>query len=502
MTSQRPPKRSSGVRNGNPGAVAAVEGLGVGVLAGVGTAGRSIVAPQISPAASSTIRVINNGKRDFGGANSSIFTDRIAGAPSGAACGAAGRESPATQGRPPPDSGTGAQPGCGAELGGAEPSGGSPRGRCGGCWLIAAKATRCRCAGLWTNGGPNPNLCGRLSEPGATCRQCQDVSISEPQPRLAVRNIEDLVGLVPYLIGFHPEQSLVVIVIEAGRVAVTARVDLAAVAASPTDLVHRLFERYPDAGGWFIAYTDDDDLAWQVLGACAALEWVARPQRLLQVGSLSWRADASDGPTGAITGEVASVAAEAALLGLPARPSRKDLAASLAGPPEAETDDLVAGFRDVTADLDRMGARGRRRLLRRLLAAADPPGVRDCLRLALLVEQPEGQVRVLRQLCRETAEQQLALWTRVIRHSLADHQPAVLGLLGMAAWQNGDGALQMVCLERLDRLDPLVPLAAMLDWLNAEVVPPQDWEHLRELLLAALADQFTVTGRRSSPPGR
>ncbi len=98
------------------------------------------------------------------------------------------------------------------------------------------------------------------------------------------------------------------------------------------------------------------------------------------------------------------------------------------------------------------------------------------MRLALLVQHEEAQVRVLRHLSVENAEAQLALWTRIVRHTLPDHRPAVLGLLGMAAWQNGDGALAMVCLEQLDRIDPLEPIAALLDWLNEEVVPPQAWD--------------------------
>jgi len=330
------------------------------------------------------------------------------------------------------------------------------------------------------------------------------VSISEPQARLAVHNIDDLVGLVPYLIGFHPEESLVVIVIEDGRVEVTARVDLAAVSGrgSPDALVGRLFDRYPAAAAWFIAYTGDDVLAWDVLEACASLGGPARVQRLLQVGPESWRSDEPDGPTGPIGSRVAAVAAEAAVLGLPLRPSRKALAAGITGPPEDEVDDLVARFDAAEVVLDRLGARGRRRLLRRLMAGDGPPDRDDSVRLALLVQHEDAQVRALRLLSVRNAEQQLALWTRIVRHSLPAQRPAVLGLLGMAAWQNGDGALAMVCLEQLDRIDPLEPIAALLDWLNDEVVPPHAWPQVREPLLAALTDQFTVAGRRASRPGR
>jgi len=313
-----------------------------------------------------------------------------------------------------------------------------------------------------------------------------------------VHSIDDLIGLVPYLIGFHPEASLVVIVIEDGRVEVTARVDLTAVSGrgSPDALVSRLFDRYPAAGAWFIAYTGDDDLAWDVLGTCAALCGQVRVQRLLQVGLDRWRSDEPDGPTGPISGTVAPVAAEAAVLGLPVRPSRKALAAGIAGPPDDEVHDLAARVDAAEIALDRLGARGRRRILRRLLAASRPPDRDDSVRLALLVQHEEAQVRVLRHLSVENAETQLALWTRIVRHTLPAQRPAVLGLLGMAAWQNGDGALAMVCLEQLDRIDPLEPIAALLDWLNEEVVPPQAWTHIREPLLAALTDQFTLTAQQ------
>jgi hypothetical protein len=325
------------------------------------------------------------------------------------------------------------------------------------------------------------------------------VSISEPQARLAVHNIDDLIGLVPYLIGFHPEESLVVIVIEDGRIEVTARVDLSAVSGhgSPDALVSRLFDRYPAAGAWFIAYTGDDDLAWDVLGSCEALGGQVRVRRLLQVGPDAWRSDEPDGPAGPISREVAPVAAEAAVLGLPVRASRRALAAGIAGPPDDEVDDLVARFDAAEIALDRLGARGRRRLLRRLLVASGLPDRDDSVRLALLVQREEAQVGVLRLLSVANAEAQLALWTRIVRHTLPAHRPAVLGLLGMAAWQNGDGALAMVSLELLDRIDPLEPIAALLDWLNDEVVPPQAWPHVREPLLAALTDQFTVAGRAS-----
>lgn len=330
------------------------------------------------------------------------------------------------------------------------------------------------------------------------------MSVSEQPARLAVRTVDDLVGLVPYLMGFHPEQSLVAMLLQDGRVELTARVDLAAVVEGQAleELLARLFARFPRAEAWFLAYTDDDARAWDVLADCVELVGFVRLGRVIQVGSEEWRADCPDGPVGAITGVVAPTAAEATVLGLPVRASRRDLAAGLAGPPDAEVDALVARREAAATELEELGPRGRRRLLRRLLRAPGHVPVGDCVRLALLAGAPEGQVAVLRNLARQNADQQRDLWAAVVRHCLVDQRPGVLGLLGMAAWQTGDGALQVVCLEELDRVDPKAPIAAVLELLNRNVVPPDAWPELREVLLGLLEAEFTTADPPGSPRGR
>lgn len=319
-----------------------------------------------------------------------------------------------------------------------------------------------------------------------------------------MHSVEDLIGLVPYLLGFHPEESLVVLMIEGGRVGLTARVDLAVVAdgGNLDSLLARMFGRFPAAEGWFLAFTDDDELAWAVLSGCTDVVGRRGVGRVLQVGRRSWRADQRDGPVGELTGHVSAAAAQATVLGMPARRSRTDLAAGLAGPPDAELDGLLAEFEVRAAELEQLGRRGRRRLLRRLLRTPGHCPVADCVRLALLAVRPDGQVAVLRSLAQENADQQVELWTQVLRHSLLRYRPTVLGLVGMAAWQAGGGALQVVCLEELLKIDPYVPLAAVLDVLNSEVVPPWHWDTMRAKLLDDLAIVLTAAGRPASPRDR
>ena len=59
---------------------------------------------------------------------------------------------------------------------------------------------------------------------------------TEPQTVFRVRSPGDLIDLIPYLLGFHPRSSLVLIGLHEGRVAATARADLADIAARQVQL--------------------------------------------------------------------------------------------------------------------------------------------------------------------------------------------------------------------------------------------------------------------------
>ncbi len=276
-----------------------------------------------------------------------------------------------------------------------------------------------------------------------------------------------------------------------GRVEVTARVDLAVVSAPQglVDLVGRLFSRFPDAEAWFLAYTDDEPFAWAVLARCAALCGVMRLGRVIQVGSARWRADDPDGESGTVG--VSATAVEAAVLGLPLRRSRAELEALVAGPEDSKMADLSDVFARVSTELEELSPGPRHRLLHRLLAdGGERFGVEDWVRLAVLVAEPWAAVDILNGVRKQGAENQVALWTQVVRHCLPPYASVPLGLLGVAAWLTGDGAMETICLERLDRIDPANPMAALPGWINSEVLPPSAWPIRRRELVAAVAEWF------------
>jgi hypothetical protein len=332
-----------------------------------------------------------------------------------------------------------------------------------------------------------------------SCPISKGVSLSEPVARLAVRNLEDLIGLVPFLIGFHPSESLVILVIEDGRVMVTARVDLADVGDPDGlgDLMGRLFARFGSAQAWCLAYSAHEETSWEVLGWCAALCGVMRLGRLVHVDGGRWRADTPDGPGGVVAAGPA--AAEAAVLGFPVRASRHELTAQILGPDDDQTDALLAEFEAAVTTLAELSAADRLGQLRQLSRTA--ASRTDYVRLAVLAASREGQVSVLSELDQCSAAAAVDTWTAVIQHTLVSYLVGPLALLGVAAWLTGDGAMQTVCLERLDRIDRFDPLAAMLDWINATVLPPDQWLGYRDALVGALAAQDALLAVTGDPPG-
>lgn len=321
---------------------------------------------------------------------------------------------------------------------------------------------------------------------GVAIPKLSGMSAIEPEARLAIHDVDDLVGLVPYLVGFHPHSSLVVLMVDDGRMGVLARVDLApmAEAEAMNQLISRLFERFPDGEAWCLAYTEDLGLAWAVLDVAAEVVGEDRLGRLVQVGRQRWRVDHAAGLSGQVG--TAEVAAQAAALGLPLRESRAALVAQVAGPQAEQIPGLAEDFVIATGEVAALGSEARRRWASTLAttATAHP----DLVRLAVLAAEAEIQQLIVEGLDAARALAAVERWTAVVAVTPPGFAAAPVGLLGVAGWLTGDGALQTVCLERLDQLAADVPLAAMLEWINATVLPPSAWPQYRRALVGALAD--------------
>ena len=65
--------------------------------------------------------------------------------------------------------------------------------------------------------------------------------------RLTIATTTDLVEILPMLLGFHPEESLVVVAVDANQVVVTARTDLPGPTSTLSPALGQLWARFPRA---------------------------------------------------------------------------------------------------------------------------------------------------------------------------------------------------------------------------------------------------------------
>lgn len=311
------------------------------------------------------------------------------------------------------------------------------------------------------------------------------------QPALRITGPGDLVQLVPFLLGFHPGESLVIVGLAHGAVVVTVRMDLADVVADrgpdvladtlrsmadggTRDLIGMVFDdRAVPAGA-----RPPDPLPWH--GVRAALEVEAERigvtvSDVMLVSARRWWSYCCPDPGCCppegqpLDEESSEVPAAAAFAGLVALPDRAALAALLdPDPVEALAPRLAAAERDLRAAAD--GGRSERSAKRAMFAAAraaDRPGggpgggdadlvrfgaalalrpVRDAIWLAVDERRLDGR----------------EFWRWLGRRLPGRHAAAPLFLFGWASWRAGNGAIAGMAAERALEADPAYTAADLL----------------------------------------
>ncbi|SCF43115.1 DUF4192 domain-containing protein [Micromonospora mirobrigensis] len=337
--------------------------------------------------------------------------------------------------------------------------------------------------------------------------------------RLAVRSPADLIAAVPYLLGFHPSDSVVVVALRGRRIIFAARADLPDRGADPAPPARHLAEvivRQRAESATVVGYGPAERVTTAVdavRGALAGVGLVVLDALRVTDGRywsyLCTEAGCCppDGtPYDPGASEVSAAAVFAGQVALPDRAALAALVAPLDGP-------VRVAMRRATA---RAGQR-LARLLGRPAGTELPPG--DPVPTATGPGGPAGgpvgvgddgavraagvaavraarrrhrrgerltddevawlSVLLTRLTVRDHAwertdgrDEDIALWTDVLRRAQPGLAAAPASLLAFAAWRAGQGALAAVALERALTEHPGYSLALLLDDLLRRGVPP------------------------------
>ncbi|MDO5681326.1 MAG: DUF4192 domain-containing protein [Propionibacteriaceae bacterium] len=315
-------------------------------------------------------------------------------------------------------------------------------------------------------------------------------------PTLRLSEPHDLLGAIPYLLEYHPTDSLVFLLLSGRRLVVTARLALTP-QETPTGtaiahfLDHVAAEHGAD-GIVLVAYHADHEWAGDhVLEIVCGLERLAVLAALVADGCHWWpgvcghepweTCDCDRGRPYDVTTSVA--AAHAVWAGITAMPSRQALADSVAGPvDQRERAAAAAAMEAALTEICDLTLAARRERITQLIdrhCAGEELSGSEHAQLAVLVY--EGAIRdvAVARIEEPDAHLHVTLWRRVVAVTVAPFESAPLCLLGLAAWVGGNGALQVVCMERAERINPDYSLLQILDEINAQALAPAAWETLR-----------------------
>jgi hypothetical protein len=317
-------------------------------------------------------------------------------------------------------------------------------------------------------------------------------------PRVALRSPADLIALTPYLLGFHPADSVVVVGLRGRRVAFAARRDLPDPAGSGPP-VPRLA---PEIVG-LVARQSVDAVALLGYGPAALADPMLRAVReaadrrglpvveALRVNDGRWWSYLCGDPRCCppegtpVDPATSQVPAWCTYAGLTAAGSREELARRIApvgGPGRVAiteaTDRAERALEEWLASLPEGGradavlAAGTRAVEAAIARYAQGATLDDDAVAGLGMLLVSIPVRDVAWRAITTEEPHLRLWTDLTRRTDPARVPAPASLLAFTAWRSGDGALAGMALERALREDPSYSLANLLMDALQQGIPP------------------------------
>ena len=339
-----------------------------------------------------------------------------------------------------------------------------------------------------------------------------------PDSAIFVRTPADLVDAAPYVLGFHPTDSLVAIGMVGRRLSFGARYDLPP--PDGDDIVHiaAVIAAQAARSVTIIGYGPADEVDPVMRRAVEALDvFRVRVNEALRVHDGRWwsyycdKSGCCPADGNPCNNRDSVIAAEATYRGQVALPSRQALVAQVAAVDGDERTAMAAATGRARERLtgllteDQRGERSVRRAGRMAVREAEKryrAGRRltddEVAWLGVLLIDPDVNEYALDR--SGAQEWRFALWTDVLRRVEPVCAPAPACLLGYAAWRDGRGALARVAVDRALKADPLHSMAGLLDEVLGYGIGPHAMTAL-ESLDRQSAGRWPARQSADRPPG-
>ena len=294
---------------------------------------------------------------------------------------------------------------------------------------------------------------------------------------LRARTPEDLLALVPVVLGFEPAESLTLLSFE-GRRPFHARIDLPA-REHDEDAIQALVDPVVQHAVSLVAVIVHSheraraaEVGGRLLEALAGRE-VAVIDVLLTDGRCWATLDAAAGPWTAYDVSAHPFVVQAVVRGDVMHASREELAASL--DPDPGRVERVAALAEDGADQPGPVGTWLAHLVSECLSRPGGPRDDECARLLTWLDRPDGVDAVIDLVEPGTAAQHADLWRAVLRAAPESQRDLPAMVMALCAWLAGHGALAWCALDRLSPEAAEQGLARAVRTALERAVPPDAW---------------------------
>jgi hypothetical protein len=302
---------------------------------------------------------------------------------------------------------------------------------------------------------------------------------------LTARGPEDLLAVVPVVLGFHPADSLVMLTFGAER-AFHARLDLPPVldddaAAEIVDALLAPSVRHAVERVAFVVFSDDRPMA---AGLAAALvpAFVADGIGVVSVlrahegcwSTVPVASGAEESPPVPYDDLHHPFNAHAVFEGRVTHGSREELRSTVA--PDAEVRRRWRGLLAATPSAGSGGGGDLSDLVAGWVASGGGPDDTGATQVLRVVTRAECRDSALYAVTRDTAVDHLRVWSALLRGAPDAQVPDVAAVTAFCAWQSGHGALAWCALDRCFEVEPEHRLGRCLAECLLRAVPPTAWQ--------------------------
>lgn len=309
-------------------------------------------------------------------------------------------------------------------------------------------------------------------------------------PTLRISGPGEIVQVVPYLMGFHPADSVVLIALRGRSVVVSARYDLDAppemsvpwvAAAGKEGATSVLFVVYVQTAGPPLAHREHVDR----LAELATERGLSVTDRLVVAGDRWWSYDCSNPaccpPEGTVIDRAGAAAVGAVAEGLVSLPSRADLEAELDPDPTRMAEvarALDAGGEDTPLELRPEELRARdwarvRTFVRESRSRTSPIAADEAAAVLWALLDLHVRDATIGFLAQPPRPEVTAAWRELVQLAPRLWRAPVATLYAFWCYADGQGARTNVGIEVARAADPEYALAALLDEMVCAGVNPR-----------------------------